>query len=595
MSKKLAGGAARLVLDVKVGAGAFLPDREAAPAAADADGRAGGGLGPQRDATLLTAMDAAARADGGQRPGGAPRPARCCAARGPARPGELAVRAGRAAGRGGRRGARRGRAGGGRARALDDGTRARSGRALGGGAGRRPGGLDASRDRLPSAPLRLPVVAAGSGAVAASTPAAWGRRRAGWAPAGCTRPVDRPGRRRRAARRRSATRSRRASRWPIVHARDASWATARSRWSARPSRVVDGPVAAPPARAGGGLACRSCPRSRRSAASWPSGSPAGRSPGRGARRQLVAARGPPEAFAEAVAGPADRGGRPPRQVPAAGARLGRHAGDPPAHDRAAVLAAPGAAGAEPAPPARALRPRRRQHARLLRPAPVRPRLGRAGGPAGPDAYWAARAGVEPLDPRLHGPPPRELLGAAPGRRSRPCCSTRRLVAGHRQHLRGRGAVPAPGSTRCGRPARSTQTELRRLHRAIRDRLAAAVEAGGASIDRYRDTLGERGRCRTCCACTCTAASPARAAAPTILKTRVAQRGTYWCPRCQPEPARGDRVAGVRVGHWTDAGRRHRLHGGDAPAGHGRRRRRPRRRPRHRARRTCCRRWRRCRR
>ncbi len=40
---------------------------------------------------------------------------------------------------------------------------------------------------------------------------------------------------------------------------------------------------------------------------------------------------------------------------------------------------------------------------------------------------------------------------------------------------------------------------------------------------------------------------------TIRKTRVAQRGTYWCPRCQDgADAVVSAIEGVRVGHWTDA-------------------------------------------
>ena len=87
-----------------------------------------------------------------------------------------------------------------------------------------------------------------------------------------------------------------------------------------------------------------------------------------------------------------------------------------------------------------------------------------------------------------------------------------------------------------RPAGSLDDdEIRRLHRAIRDRLAAAVEAGGASIDSYRDSLGEKGSMQDLLRVHLHAGEPCPRCGTTIRKTRVAQRGTYWCPRCQEAP------------------------------------------------------------
>jgi formamidopyrimidine-DNA glycosylase len=64
-----------------------------------------------------------------------------------------------------------------------------------------------------------------------------------------------------------------------------------------------------------------------------------------------------------------------------------------------------------------------------------------------------------------------------------------------------------------------------------------VEAGGASIDSYRDGLGRRGRMQDLLRVHLHAGEPCRRCRATIQKTRVAQRGTYWCPRCQlPPPA-----------------------------------------------------------
>jgi formamidopyrimidine-DNA glycosylase len=63
-----------------------------------------------------------------------------------------------------------------------------------------------------------------------------------------------------------------------------------------------------------------------------------------------------------------------------------------------------------------------------------------------------------------------------------------------------------------------------------------VAAGGASIDSYRDSLGERGSMQDLLRVHLHEGEPCPRCGTTILKTRVAQRGTYWCPRCQPEPA-----------------------------------------------------------
>ena len=124
-------------------------------------------------------------------------------------------------------------------------------------------------------------------------------------------------------------------------------------------------------------------------------------------------------------------------------------------------------------------------------------------PAGPaserEAYWAERVGIEPLTPQFTA---RVLEG---------------LLAGRRGPL--------------------DHDEIRRLHRAIRDRLAAAVAAGGASIDSYRDSLGERGTMQDLLRVHLHQGDPCPRCRTPIVKTRVAQRGTYWCPTCQPEPAR----------------------------------------------------------
>ncbi len=151
-----------------------------------------------------------------------------------------------------------------------------------------------------------------------------------------------------------------------------------------------------------------------------------------------------------------------------------------------------------------------------------------------EAYWAGRVGVEPLSPRFTA----RLLGDLLRDRRGPVKAVllnQALVAGLGNMYVDEALFQA--RVHPERPAGSLDDdEIRRLHRAIRDRLAAAVEAGGASIDSYRDSLGERGSMQDLLRVHLHEGEPCPRCRTTIRKTRVAQRGTYWCPACQREPA-----------------------------------------------------------
>lgn len=163
------------------------------------------------------------------------------------------------------------------------------------------------------------------------------------------------------------------------------------------------------------------------------------------------------------------------------------------------------------------------------------RFGRAwmlpGDPARRRAYWRGRVGPEPLAAGFSA----DRLARVLAGRAGPI----KAVLLNQAFLAGVGNMYADEALfqariHPERPAGElTRAEVGRLHRAIRDRLRVAIANGGASIDDYRDGLGQPGsmqhllrvhlhegeacpRCRT-----------------TIVKTRVAQRGTYTCPKCQP--------------------------------------------------------------
>ncbi len=168
------------------------------------------------------------------------------------------------------------------------------------------------------------------------------------------------------------------------------------------------------------------------------------------------------------------------------------------------------------------------------------RFGRAwlvdGDPREREAYWRARVGVEPLTPRFTARVLAQLLegrrGPDQGGAAQPGAGRR--ASGNMYVDEALFAAAHPPAAPGGRPRR--REEIRRLHRAIRDRLAAAVAAGGASIDSYRDGLGEKGSMQDLLRVHLHAGEPCPRCGTTIRKTRVAQRGTYWCPTCQPEPA-----------------------------------------------------------
>jgi formamidopyrimidine-DNA glycosylase len=79
----------------------------------------------------------------------------------------------------------------------------------------------------------------------------------------------------------------------------------------------------------------------------------------------------------------------------------------------------------------------------------------------------------------------------------------------------------------------SQDEIKRLHHAIRQTLRAAISDKGASIVNYFRPGGETGTAhfefkvahgwnRTCPVC-----------GSAIQRITVRNRGTYFCPRCQP--------------------------------------------------------------
>ena len=144
--------------------------------------------------------------------------------------------------------------------------------------------------------------------------------------------------------------------------------------------------------------------------------------------------------------------------------------------------------------------------------------------------WSAHLGVEPLGPGFTASRLATLLA---GRRApvKAALLDQRLVAGIGNIYADEALFQARIHPR--RPAGSlTDAEVRSLHRAVRDRLRIGIASNGASIDSFHDSLGQPGTMQEQLRVHLRQGEPCRRCKAPVAKTRVAQRGTYVCERCQ---------------------------------------------------------------
>ncbi len=94
-----------------------------------------------------------------------------------------------------------------------------------------------------------------------------------------------------------------------------------------------------------------------------------------------------------------------------------------------------------------------------------------------------------------------------------------------------------------RPAESlTDSEATRLHGTLREALQTGIQHEGASINWYRKPDGDKGSSQNHFFVYGRAQQPCLHCGAQINKIRVAQRGTHFCPDCQPEaPARAGKM------------------------------------------------------
>jgi len=77
-----------------------------------------------------------------------------------------------------------------------------------------------------------------------------------------------------------------------------------------------------------------------------------------------------------------------------------------------------------------------------------------------------------------------------------------------------------------------RTEIRALHRAIREVLRAGIRHRGSSIANYRDARGEPGRFVALHRVYQRQGKPCRSCGKPIRRIVLGQRGTHFCPTCQ---------------------------------------------------------------
>jgi formamidopyrimidine-DNA glycosylase len=78
-----------------------------------------------------------------------------------------------------------------------------------------------------------------------------------------------------------------------------------------------------------------------------------------------------------------------------------------------------------------------------------------------------------------------------------------------------------------------QGEIEAIHAAIRDILGRAIELRGTTFDSYHDAFGESGKFQHQLKVFTRVGEPCPVCGAEIEKSRVAGRGTYVCPACQP--------------------------------------------------------------
>ena len=148
----------------------------------------------------------------------------------------------------------------------------------------------------------------------------------------------------------------------------------------------------------------------------------------------------------------------------------------------------------------------------------------------PDEAWDAALGIEPLS---SGFTPQRFTGMLSGR-----TTPIKVLLLDQHRVAGIGNIYAcealwEAGIKPGKPAKSlTKPAILRLHRAIRDVLERATEMRGTSVDDYVDAEGLKGGFQNALSVYGRLGEPCLRCGAPIQRTVIAQRGTWWCKKCQ---------------------------------------------------------------
>jgi len=149
---------------------------------------------------------------------------------------------------------------------------------------------------------------------------------------------------------------------------------------------------------------------------------------------------------------------------------------------------------------------------------------------GPEEIWAAEVGLEPLSSDFS----LERFSSLLDGRTTPV----KVFLLDQRRIAGIGNIYAcealwEARIRPNRPAGSlTKQARRRLHHSIRDVLRRAIEMRGTSVDDYVDAEGLRGGFQNLLSVYGRDGEGCPRCTRPIVRTVIAQRGTWWCRTCQ---------------------------------------------------------------
>jgi formamidopyrimidine-DNA glycosylase len=148
----------------------------------------------------------------------------------------------------------------------------------------------------------------------------------------------------------------------------------------------------------------------------------------------------------------------------------------------------------------------------------------------PGEHWDKSLGVEPLS---KGFTPEGFIGMLSGR-----TTPIKAFLLDQQRIAGIGNIYAcealwDAGIKPGRPAKAlTKPAVRRLHRAIIEVLTRAIDLRGTTFDDYVDAEGLKGGFQNALSVYGKKDEPCPRCGKPVVRTVLAQRGTWWCRNCQ---------------------------------------------------------------